>query len=203
MGRTIELVFRGIAERPTLARVTRDRLYGHARRIGLDPADRECGSALLTRDGGHVLGPGGTAGLYLDKRGDAVAREDLAENDDGDGCPARSASVDQGPVEVSGPVSAEALLMHAATAIYAVAGLDPTGLLVAALASGDVFQVPLSALGLRSSACFLLANEHGTFLVAAEPVRFEFVGQDMPPPSENDSSDESDDLGFDEVGGAR
>ena len=204
MGRAIDIVFCESASRLTLERATRDRLYGFARRIGLDAAGRECASALLTRDGRLVLGPGGTAGVYLDERGDVVAREDLAASDhDGARVP-DSVPSDPGPIEVTGPGPAEALLAHTATAVYMIADLDPAGPLAAALAAGDIYQTSVRAIATgRDGAAFLLANEHGAFLVAAEPARFEFVGADRPATFDHAWDDEEDDLGFDEVGFAR
>jgi len=196
----IDIAFHGSASRLTLAHVMRDRLYGHARRVGLDAAGRDCASALLTRVG-TLLGPGGAAGLYLDERGDVVARDDFAA-DGADGSLPVPGAAEGSLLEVSGPVPAEALLAHAATAVYTIADMDTASPLGAALAAGAVFQASPAACGLRSSVCFLLVNEHGAFLIAAEPVRFDFVEHDTPPPADDDP-DESDDLGFDEVGGAR
>ena len=194
MGRKIEIAFQGIMMRLSIERVDRIRLYGATRRIGLDAKGRECVSALLTRDGRHVLGPGSTAGMYLNKEGDAVAREDLARADER-GQPASSEiAVTGGPRELAGPVPVEALLECVVAAVYEVdaAGLDST--LAASLSRGDIYHAPLSGV--------LLANEHGVFLLATKPVRFDFIGSEQPV-NWDDDDDEEADLGFESRRGMR
>jgi len=190
MGRKIEIAFHGKILWLSIQRVDRTRLYGATRRIGLDAKGRECALALLTRDGRHVLGPGSTAGMYLNEIGDIITREDLACVDER-GQPASSEiAVTGGPRELAGPVPVEALLECVVAAVYEVdaSGLEST--LAASLARGDIYQTTL-----RRNAVFLLANEHGVFLLAAEPAQFDFIGPD-PPVILDDDDDEEADLGF-------
>ena len=188
MGRKIDVAFQGNIARIALRRVDRSRLYGSSRRIGPDAKGRECASALLTRDGKHVLGPGSTAGLYLDEKGEVIAREDLAELDK-HGQPMNSNNIGpDGLSELVGPVPAEALLECVVTAVYEVDASDLDSTLGSSLSHGDIYQAPNQG--------FLLANEHGVFLLAAKPVRFDFVGRDRRIVFEEDDDNQYDDLGF-------
>ena len=107
MSRKIDIAFQGNILQIALHRVGRSRLYGSTRRIGLDAQGRECASVLLTRDGRHVLGPGSTAGMYLDEKGDVVAREDRSCVDERWQPAGGAIAVSDGPGELTGPVPAE------------------------------------------------------------------------------------------------
>jgi len=196
MGRKIDVAFHGSITRIALCRVERSKLYGSSRRIGLDAKGRECASALLTRDGIYVLGPGSTAGMYLNKEGDVLSREDLmAANEQGRPAGEEIAVPDR-PHELTGPVPAEALLECVVTAMYEVDASDLDSTLAASLSRGDIYHAPNKG--------FLLANEHGVFLIEAESVRFDFVGRDHQTMIDDDdyeypstsSGQAADDLGF-------
>ena len=188
MNRKIDIAYQGNILRIASRRVDRSRLYGAARRIGLDAKGRECESALLTRDGRHVLGSGSTAGMYVNEKGDPVAREDLARVDE-HGQPVITNKVEpHGPPELAGPVQAEELLECVVTAVYEVDTSEIDSTLAASLSRGDIFHLPDKG--------FLLANEHGVFLLAAEPARFDFIGRDRRIVFEEDGDNEYDDLGF-------
>ena len=190
MGRKIEIAFHGKILWLSIQRVDRSRLYGSKRRIGLDAKGRECASVLLTHDGRHVLGPGSTAGLYLDRGGDVIAREDLACVDErGQPVNGDDANPD-GPHELTGPATAEMLLEHFATDVHEVEASELDSTLAASLARGDIYQTTL-----RRNAVFLLANEHSVFLLAAEPAQFDLIGPE-PPVILDDDDDEEADLGF-------
>ena len=187
MSRKTEIAFQGNILRLAFRRLDRSRLYGSTRRIGLDAQGRECASVLLTRDGRHVLGPGSTAGMYLNEKYDVIARENLARVDEqGQNNVAHTG----GPHELTGPVPAEALLECMITAAYEVdaSGLDYN--LAASLARGDIYHAPNEG--------FLLANEHGVFLLATERARFDFVGRDHQAVFEDDDHGYSD-LGFESM----
>jgi len=187
MSRKIDLSFQGSISRIALHRIDRARLYGSTRRIGLDGKGRECTSALLTRDGKYVMGPGSTAGMYLNKGCDVIAREDLARMDE-HGQPVISNKVEpDGPHELAGPVPMEALLECAVTAVYEVDISEIDSTLAASLSRGDIYHAPNRG--------FLLANEYGVFLLATERVRFDFIGHDQQIVIDDDDH-EYDDLGF-------
>jgi len=187
MSQKIDISFQGSISRIALHRIDRARLYGSTRRIGLDGKGRECTSALLTRDGKYVMGPGSTAGMYLNKGCDVIAREDLARMDE-HGQPVISNKVEpDGPHELAGPVPMEALLECAVTAVYEVDISEIDSTLAASLSRGDIYHAPNRG--------FLLANEYGVFLLATERVRFDFIGHDQQIVIDDDDH-EYDDLGF-------
>jgi len=188
MSRKIEIAFQGNIFQVALHRVDRSRLYGSSHRIGLDAKGRECATALLTHDGRHVLGPGSTAGMYLDRDGDVVAKNDLIPTD-AQGVPMEILSPTMStPQELSGPVSAEALLECVVAAVYAVDASELDSTLSAALSRGDIFHL--------ADKGFLLANEYGVFLLATKQERFDFIGRDRQIVFEEDDDNEYDDLGF-------
>ena len=188
MGRKIDVAFQGNIARIALRRVDRSRLYGSSRRIGPDAKGRECASALLTRDGKYVLGPGSTARIYLNEEGDVVAREDLTAADE-QGRPAgEEIAVPDSPRELTGPVPAEALWECVVTAVYEVDATDLDPSLAASLSQGDIYYAPNQG--------FLLVNEHGAFLLATRPARFDFVERDNQTVFEDDEDPGFDDLGF-------
>jgi len=196
MSRKIDVAFHGSIERIALCRVERSKLYGSSRRIGLDAKGRECASALLTRDGIYVLGPGSTAGMYLNKEGDVLSREDLTTGDE-QGRPLHGDDATSNDrCELTGLVPAEALLECVVTAVYEVDTSEIDSNLTAALSQGDIYRAPDKG--------FLLANEHGVFLLATKPARFDFVGRDHQTMIDDDdyeypstsSGQATDDLGF-------
>ena len=189
MGRKIDITFQGNILRIASNRVDRSRLYGSAHRIGLDAQGRECASALLTRDGRHVLGPGSTAGMYLNEKGDIIAREDLARADDRDQPADGDGAIPNSAHELTGPVPAEALLECVVTAVYEVDAADLAPSLAASLSRGDIYHV--------LNKDFFLANEHGVFVLATKPAGFDFVGRDRSVTIDDEMDDDYDDLGFD------
>jgi len=187
MSRKTEIAFQGNILRLAFRRLDRSRLYGSTRRIELDAQGRECSSALLTRDGRHLLGPGSTAGMYLNKGKDVIAREDLTRVDEqGQNNVAHTG----GPHELTGPVPAKALLECVVSAVYEVDASDLDSTLAAALARGDIYHAPNEG--------FLLANEHGVFLLTTKTGRFESVGRDHQEVFEDDDHGYSD-LGFESM----
>ena len=197
MGKTIEVVFQGTVARVVVERVGRDGLYGSTGRIGLDAKGRECSTALLTRDGRHALGPGSTAGLYLDQYGDVANNEDLVPTDAKGNALEKLPPTVSSPQELSGPVPVEAILEHVVTDVYQVDDSDLDSALAASLAQGDIYQMPFRPrASFKDSRAFLLANEHGAFLLVAEPARFEFVGADSQAVFEEDEEEERDNLDF-------
>lgn len=86
----------------------------------------------------------------------------------------------------------EEFLGHVVTKVYALEAetLDPA--LDAALRAGAIFPVPFRPRASHAETpAFLLANEHGIFLVQTEPCHFNFVGLEQSV-SETDAQDESD-----------
>ena len=187
MGRKIDVAFHGSISQIAIQRVDRSRLYGSTRRIGLDAQGSECASALLTRDGKYVLGPGSTAGMNLNEKGDVIAREDM-ELVDNHGQQSNGGNAPDDSHELTGPVPAQALMGSIVTAVYEVEASDLDSTLATSLSQGDIYRAPDKG--------FLLANEHGAFLLATKLARFDFVGNDHQTVFEDDDEHEYDDIGF-------
>ena len=193
MTRTIDIVHEGRVSRFVVRPIQRKSLLGFKRCRMLDEQGNECASALLTHEGGFVLPAGSTTEMYLDAKGDAVKRADLrAVDHDGKPLPTLPARNSR-PHVLESRVTLDAFLDHVMTHIHALETdtLDPS--LDAALRGGAIFQIPYRPRPTPTETlAFLLANEHGFFLVQAEPCRFEYVGLDQAI-SDSDAPDEYDD----------
>ena len=166
----LDLTFKGQPVRFSKCEIDRARLYGVRKLVALDAQGHECQTALLTHDGRFVLRPGSTAELYIDDRGDTVARRDLVLGTEA------TTSEDH---EITGPVAAP--LDFVVTRVYALEPISVPVNLARALAAGEVFRVPYRS---RASAiempAFLLGSEAGAFLLLVEPHGFDFIGPDQP-----------------------
>ena len=167
--RDLEIRYRGRPSKFALQPIDRKGLYGYRRRIALDSQGRECAAAHLTRDGLFLLPAGSTAYVYVDGEGNAIERSELATE--------RCGSGDGKSLAIEGPVPAAEFLDHVVRKAYLLHPklVDPR--LLEALRRGEMFRLPREGDGSTAEAAsFLLANDHGAFLVHAEPCGFEFVG---------------------------
>lgn len=200
MASAVEIVHEGRISRFVLRLVERKTLHGFKRRMTLDEQGNECTLALLTRDGRFLLTAGSTAEAYLDQNGDAVKRNELVAVD-ADGKPLPALTVTSGrPQAIEGPIDLDDFLGHVVTRVWALEGedLDPT--LERKLLAGAIFRIPHRPRPTTTDTpTFLLANEHGIFLIQAEPCGFEFVGLEQTV-SETDGAWEDTDADDDEFG---
>ena len=181
MTQAIDIIHKGRASRFRLTPIDRKRLHGFKRRIALDENGDECAAAHLTRDGRFLLSAGCTADLYINEDGDAVNRSELAAVDaEGKPLPTLPATTGR-PQTVGESIALDDFLGHVVTKVYALEAesLDP--ILESELRDGAIFQVPFRPRSTPTeTSAFLLANEHGVFLVQAEPCNFDFVGLEQP-----------------------
>ena len=126
--------------------------------------------------------------MYLNEENEVIAREDLARVDERGQPEISDKSAPDGPCELTGPVPVKALLECGATHVYEVDASELDSTLAATLSRCDILHLHYKG--------FLLANEHGVFLIAAEPARFDFIGRDRQIVFEEDDDNEYDDLGF-------
>ena len=196
MGSAVEIVHESRVSRFILTPIERKTLHGFKRRMALDETGNECASALLTRDGKFLLPAGSTADAYLDANGDAVKRSELAALDaDGNPLPTLPTTLGR-PQAVEGPVTPVEFLGHVATKVYLLEAetLDPV--LHKTLSAGAVFRIPFRPRATHAETpAFLLANEHGVFLVQAEPCGFDFVGLEQTASEVNEEDERDADLG--------
>jgi len=201
MSRIVELIFNGETSSFEIAKVDRKKLYGCKKRVWLDANGRECAAARLTEDGRHILPSGSTASLYVDESGDAVDRKELTPAD-ADGSPLEQLPSTIGePQELEGPVPLDHFLEHTVTAVYQLdtdtSALSPG--LETALARGDIYRVPFrQRADYRDGYAFLLMNDDGVFLPAAEPGDFDYVGYNEVAAGPGDERDDEtfDDFDF-------
>ena len=195
----VAVAFQGNRLGLSLRKVRRADLYGANRRIALDSKGRECDSALMTGDGRFLFGTGGLAGLYLDANGDVADANDTIPANKSTNLKMDGSYDDGNPPELSGPIPADALLECSATAVYQVADLEPGSDLATSLAQGDIYQLSLRTRGLSGSKmAFLLANEHGAFVVKVQQGGFDFIGLNAPVAVEENSPNDIDDLDFED-----
>jgi len=196
MSRTVDVILNGETSSFEITKVDRKKLYGCKKRVCLDAHGRECATARLTEDGRHVLPSGSTASLYVDESGDTMDRKELIPADV-DGSPLEQLSPTIGmPQELEGPVPVDQFLEHTVTAVYQLDAATLTPDLEAALARGDIYKVPFrQRADYRNGYAFMLMNDDGVFLLAAEPGDFDYVGYNE---VAADQVDESDDETFDD-----
>jgi len=171
----LEVILQDRHSRFALRKTDQKSFHGYRRRVGLDHEGRECGTALLTEDGRHLLTNGSTAEMYCDENGDLVERKDLMACDaDGNPLPELPATLGE-PQTISGPVPAMEFLDHVVTVAYLlqVETLDPT--LEASLEAGEINRVPFRPRKTHhDNPAFLLKGVDSYFLVVTEQCRFEF-----------------------------
>ena len=198
MTRTIDITYRGRASRFRLTPVDRKRLHGFKRRIALDENGDECATAHLTRDGRFLLGAGCTVDLYINDDGDAINRSELVAVDT-NGKPLPTLPATSGRTQaVEASVALDDFLNHVVTKVYALESetLDPT--MEKALRDDAIFRVPYRPRASHSETpAFLLANEHGVFLVQAEPCNFDFIALEQEVSAEDWADETNDEFDFD------
>jgi hypothetical protein len=192
MSQSIDINYCGRVSRFVLRPVERESLHGFKRRVALDEQGNECSSALLTRDGRSILSAGSTAETYLDPNGDAVKRSELVAVDvDGKPLPTLTATLGR-PQAIEGAIDLDEFLDHVVTRVYALEAETFEPLLDKALRGGAIYRVPFRPRASHTDTpAFLLANDHGVFLVQAEICNFDFVGLEQMV-SDADALDESD-----------
>lgn len=192
MTRTIEISHKGCSSRFALVPIDRKRLHGFKRRIALDENGEECASAHLTRDGRFLLSAGCTAALYVNEDGDTVNRNDLAAIDmEGKPLPTLPATTGRSQA-IEGLIALDDFLGHVVTRVYALEAETLDQAFDSALRAGAIFRTSFRPRPTYTETpAFLLTNEHGIFLVQAEPCNFDFVGMEQTV-SDVDALDERD-----------
>jgi hypothetical protein len=200
----LDLTYQGQPVRFAKTEIDRARLYGLRKLIALDAQGRECQSALLTRDGRHVLPTGSTADLYINECGDAVARRDLVQVDESGAPLLTLAPTAYEPKEIVGPLAAGNVLDYAAIRVHALHPVAVPANLGRALLEGALFRVPYRPrLSVVDTPAFLLGTDAGAFLIQVEPHGFDFVGLDQPVvPDHDHDEDDIDAFAFPDTFGA-
>ena len=202
MAAHLDLTYQGQPSRFTRIPIDRKRLHGYTKRMALDADGHHCATAHLTRDGRFLLRAGSTADLYLNKEGDSVPRTDLVPIDDDGQAVAATSPATGRDREIEGPVPVDELLDSVVVRAYALTPESVAPDLHSALTRGAIFRLSRrSRKATQPGLAFLLANEHGLFLLQTEPCGFEFMGpeQTMTEPDEG-PDDRDEEFDFDQRG---
>ncbi|PIE20064.1 MAG: hypothetical protein CSA66_01685 [Proteobacteria bacterium] len=197
MAREIVVERGGAESRFGLTRLSRDKLYGRRKRLVVDEQGRLCQPASLTIDGEALLGPGSTAGLYLDEGFDVVDRGDLiAVDPDGKALDKLPSTLNTAQ-PLKGPVPPARLLDCVTTAVYLLEADDLDADLRQALERGEVFETRFNYRGgYADSPLFLLANSEGFFGLVGEEAAFEPLVRERPGVDDDVDPFADDDLDF-------
>jgi hypothetical protein len=196
MGKPVVVTHLGAKSSFQLSKLERKRLYGVRRRIPVDSAGQACTRAALTDDGAVLITSGMTAQGWFDTDGRQVETKDIgAQNSDGAPLPMIPSTLGE-PMVIEGPLPATELLDLAVSSIYCLEPEVVDDGLTASLQAGQLWRFPFNyRADFRSETGFLLANEHGYFLLVGVPIELRFLAPNVQPPPEDDAESE-DDLDF-------
>ena len=202
MAAYLDVTYQGQPSRFARAIIDRKRLHGYTKRVALDADGHECTTAHLTRDGRFLLAAGSTADTYINKEGDSVPRTDLVQIGCDDRMLAAQSSRTGESQEAEGPVPVDELLDCVVVKAHALTPESLAPALQSALSRGAFLRLPFRPRNANQPGiAFLLANDHGLFLLQAEPCGFEPVGPEQAAteldPWDDDHDEEFD---FDNVG---
>ncbi len=198
MTRSLDVGYRGGTSRFRLLPIDRKKLHGFKKRIALDENGNECASAHLTRDGRFLLRAGSISDLYINDKGDAVRRNELVTVDENGKPLKKFLAIEERTELLENPGELDNLLNQIVTQVHIleVETLDPE--LEEALFDGAIFRIPYRPRATYTdSSTFLLANEHGIFLVQAETCSFDFVGLEQTISEVEGEWDDGEDEEFD------
>jgi len=175
MRRVLEIKGGDSASVFTLRKLSRATLYGSKRRAAVDAQARECATAALTRDGRFILPKGGTTLVYLDERGDAVERGELAASG---GVAAAIKGEDAEPFTCE-PAAPSEILDCVATRVYRLEPVSISQALDAAIRDTGVCRLVREEHDADDpERVFLARNDSGYFLLVGERTGFDFLGPD-------------------------
>ncbi len=158
-------------------KVDRSKLYGTVVTETLDRDKRKCDLATLAYDGQTVISMGGTAIGYMNPQGEWLSRAELTAVDI-DGEPvAEVESSFKVDLQLEKEVSAEEFLDHSVRLVYALDAVDgDVSGCRSELDAGKIFRFNFSYRGGTSvDPAFVLANEHGMWLLITDSNRVEFA----------------------------
>ena len=176
----------------------RSKLYGSRKRVALDRNGHVCTRAILTDDGGLLLGSGCTGQGYFTDSGAWVERRQMVPVGNEGQVTEMHPSTLGVPQKINGPVEAlEVLTLHVQS-FYSLNILNDEWGLKSKLDAGQIFKCPFNySSGVEVETAFLVANTSGYFAIVGHPVEAEWCAQNqalMPPA---DAAFQEDDLDFD------
>ncbi len=198
MAKPIVLTYAGETSSLEPARLDRKKLYGHRRRLPMDPAGSPCTRAALTEDGSLLVRAGMTAQGYLDDEGNWVPNQELVGLDaEGQPLPLVPSTLGaERPLE--GPVDASEVLDCAVDTVYALSELELSPLLRAALDEGQIFRFEFNyRADYSASRAYLVANDEGAlFALIGKEAASQWLTLERPAEAFEDDESDDDDLDF-------
>ena len=162
------------------------------KKLAVDSQGRECGRAMLTRDG-LLLKSGNTSDLYEDADGNSIEHGEIVETDANNVTLRNLAATVGRPQRPVGPIATEELLEHTTMKAYALVPVAIAQDLSNSLADGDVYRVAFRPrASVVDSPAFVFFNVNGIFLIQCKPCLIEFIRLDQPIILEDETDDEDD-----------
>jgi len=151
-------------------KVDRSKLYGKRRRLHLDPEEKTCTRAQLTRDGSLLLQSGMLAQGYFKSTGEWIPQRELMGVDGAGRAVEKVPSTLGEDQALEGPVPTEELLdLHVLT-VYALDAADVDAGLTKSLMQGDVYRFKFNyRADYHAEIGYLLANKEGVYCLVGSP----------------------------------
>lgn len=168
-------------------------------RLALDAKGRELQAALLTYDDLPLL-PSAVADGYEDAEGTTILRRELVTVDV-EGQPRHRLPANlHRPVPLTGPVSPDDLLDHVITSAYRARNVSLLPELQHSLLAGDIYRLSFRLRpSVTDTPAFLLANQHGIFVLVASPITLSMLTQDTTSQPEDEEGEDEDPWWDDEL----
>lgn len=194
MPRQIVVNLDGEVSRFDVQRVAREKLYGRKRRVVVDQLERECSTAMLTREGSALVPQGSLAFLYVDDTGRVIDRASLQAVDEAlRPVPEVEATLNK-EQPLRGPVSPLEVLDHVTTSVYQLDAEELGEGLRAALERGEIFETQFAYRnGFDLWPAFLVQNEEGIFALVTRPAALPFIERETLAADTEVGDDELDD----------
>jgi len=177
------------------SKLDRAKLYGKRRRLHLDPNEKPCTRAQLTRDGSLLVRSGMLAQGYFNFIGEWAPQKTLVGIDGAGRAVEKVPSTLGEEQTLEGPLSSEELLdLHVLT-VYALEGDDVDADLTKSLNQGSIFRFKFNyRADYHAEIAYLVANKEGFFCLVGSPTISQWceLGQIVTETFEEETEDELD-----------
>ena len=177
------------------SKLDRAKLYGKRRRLHLDPNEKPCTRAQLTRDGSLLVRSGMLAQGYFNSIGEWAPQKTLVGIDGAGRAVEKVPSTLGEEQTLEGPLSSEELLdLHVLT-VYALEGDDVDADLTKSLNKGSIFRFTFNyRADYHAEIAYLVANKEGIFCLVGSPTISQWceLGQIVTETFEEETEDELD-----------
>ncbi len=175
MGKTLTLSLGGSLFELTPKKVDRDKLYGRTELRVINADGSFCCQAAINSDGVNIVCPGATKIGVTDGSGRWVEKQSLMPMAPDGSVPPRIPSSFDVEIELTREASVEELLDMSVQSVYMLAGDEVS--VLESLLNGRIYAFEFSYRGgYESNSAFLLASEHGLFLLTGTALGYDYVG---------------------------